>query len=93
MTEWETLKERAEALKENFDKEVANILHEDIEKFHTELQALNESGECNIDGNEVLLLNVDIAIERLVKAGKKVRVHAIKKLQAIKAAEKAKKND
>ena len=93
MTKWETLKQRAKDLNENYDKEVEAILQEDITKFHKELQALNESGECNIDSNEVLLLGVDIAMERLVRGGKKARAIA-KKMQAdIKATKKATKND
>ena len=94
MTKWETLKQRAKDLNENYDKEVEVILQEDITNFHTELQALNESGECNINGNEVLMLSVNIGIERLVRSGKKIRAQALKELKAIKAAEKkAKKND
>jgi len=91
MNKWETLKQRAKDLNENYEQEVADILYEDICTFHTELQALNESEECNIDGNEVLMLGVNISMEKLAKSGKKIRAHAKKKLQAIKAAEKAKK--
>ena len=86
MTEWEILKQRVKDLNENYEQVVADVLYEDIKKFHTELQDLNESGECNVDGNEVLMLGVDITIDRLRKATKKGR-EILKRKQKLLAAE------
>lgn len=68
MNEWETLKERAKELEENYDEDGTDVLYEDIQRFHKKLITLNESEKCNIHNNAPLVLGIRVVAGKFKKA-------------------------